>query len=202
METNLQSFTMSPETDKMFTALSAALPEIPTVPLNGKAQFGNHKLIDDILEAVKPVFKKHNLFIMLWPKDTGLMALIGHSSGQYMRGEMQFPDKDTNNRQTNQHARGGDITYFRRYMLESILGIAGDEDTDGHYPQQQPQKKEYQYEQGRKITEAQLKLLNDLINKRADHVAARTKILDMHGITTLAELEASAASELIGKLKQ
>ena len=199
---NLPSFVMSPETDKIFKSLAAALPEIPTVPLNGKAQFGNHKLIDDILEAVKPVFKKHHLFIMLWPKDNGsLMALIGHESGQYMRGEMQFPDKDANSRQTNQHARGGDITYFRRYMLESILGIAGDEDTDGHYPQQQPQKKEYTYEQGRKITEAQLKLLNDLINKQTNHVAMRAKILEMAGVSTLAELEASAASELIGKLK-
>lgn len=202
MENNLQSFTMSQETDKLFASLVAALPEIPTVPLNGKAQFGNHKLIDDILEAVKPVFKKHHLFIMLWPKDTGLMALLGHSSGQYMRGEMQFPDKDQNNRQTNQHARGGDITYFRRYMLESILGIAGDEDTDGHYPQQQPQKKEYHYDQGKKITENQLKLLNDLINKQANHVALRQTILDKAGVSTLANIEAAMASELIGKLKQ
>lgn len=198
METN--SFTMSPTTDKLFSSLVDALPEIPTVPLNGKAQFGTHKLIDDILLAVKPVFKQHDLFITLWPEQDGwLTAVIGHKSGQFMRSSMKFPEKDANNRQTAQHARGGDITYFRRYMLESILGIAGDEDTDGHYPEQ---KREYGNGNGRKITEPQLKLLNDLINKQANHVAIRTKIFDNHGITTLADLEASAASEYIGKLKQ
>jgi len=182
MENSLE---MTQERDQLFAALTKALPQIPTVPKNGKAQYGNHRLLDDILDAVKPIFEEHGLFLTLPPTDDGLTILIGHSSGQFMKAWMKFPDKDTNSRQTNQHSRGGDITYFRRYMLESVLGIAGDEDTDGEHSHQPHQnhapKKEFTASPDKPSSEKQHNYIKSLC-KQKDSPKVR-ELLSDYGIT-------------------
>lgn len=64
------------------------------------------------------------------------------------------------------------------------------------------QKELIERERFGKITENQLKLLNDLINKQANHVALRQTILNKAGVNTLEDIEASMASELIGEIKR
>lgn len=197
----------SPHTDQLDAALAIAQGEMPVVGKNKQGQRSDYADLEAVITTAKPVLAKHGLALSQWPFANvhegqlyhGLFCRLSHSSGQWISCSLIFP-KESRSGMSEQHALGGNITYFKRYCFAAILGMVAENDDDGQ--DGKPIQKNYTYSEGKKITENQLKLLNDLINKRSDHVAARTKILELHGINTLAELEASVASEYIGKLKQ
>lgn len=57
-----------------------------------------------------------------------LSTTLMHSSGQWIRAYNPIFCKDTNNPQ----ALGSSITYSRRYGLQAIVGLVGDDDDDGN----------------------------------------------------------------------
>lgn len=88
--------------------------------------------LPDILNAVRPVLAKHGLSIIQAPKgegtSIGVDTLILHSSGQYILCEPYYLPVAKADAQT----AGGAVTYARRYSLNAVLGISGEEDDDGN----------------------------------------------------------------------
>lgn len=59
-----------------------------------------------------------------------LETILIHSSGQWIGGRMMLPV--TSGRMSELQAMGSAITYARRYMLSSVVGVAIGGDDDGH----------------------------------------------------------------------
>lgn len=88
--------------------------------------------LPDVLNIVRPILAKHGLSIIQTPKGEGTLigveTLILHSSGQYILCEPYFLPLVKSDAQ----AAGGAVTYARRYALNAVLGISGEEDDDAN----------------------------------------------------------------------
>jgi len=100
--------------------------------------------LSDVLNTTRPVLAKHGISIVQNPitdnKSVGVETLILHTSGQYILCEPYYVTPPKNDPQSI----GGAITYVRRYALNAVLGINGEEDDDGNnstatQPQIEPQ---------------------------------------------------------------
>lgn len=124
---------------KEVTKLAAlAIWEISVVKKTGRNPFfkkmgkdAPYATLNDVLAAVKPVLKKHGLF---------LTQSVGKDTyGHFVQTEIYHPDVDQAILQSsvylestdNMQKIGAAITYARRYGLVSLLGIE-DEDDDGN----------------------------------------------------------------------
>lgn len=88
--------------------------------------------LPDVLNEIRPVLAKYGLSLIQSPavseKGIGVETLLLHKSGQHIAFDPYFLTPAKNDPQT----AGGAITYARRYALNAILGIAGEEDDDGN----------------------------------------------------------------------
>jgi hypothetical protein len=100
--------------------------------------------LNEILDTVRPLLQKHRYSIVqmvgyLDGKVSVTTRLI-HESGEFIESTMALPPAEVKG--TNEvQQMGASITYARRYMLTSLLGIAGEEDTDGIPPVKREQTK-------------------------------------------------------------
>ena len=124
-------------------ALPALMAEMENAK-NTKSGYGyNYAPLNEILETVRPILAKHRFSVV---------QMVGHEEGLLPSGQCPFTKvaslestmalppaevKGTNEVQQ----MGASITYARRYMLTSLLGIAGEEDTDGVPPAKREAKK-------------------------------------------------------------
>lgn len=85
-----------------------------------------------IEEAIKKPLSSNGLAILVMPEinmdNIRIKTIIVHESGQEIETELVKALVDANNIQKI----GAEITYLRRYILSSIMGIAGEEDDDGN----------------------------------------------------------------------
>ncbi|MBP98690.1 hypothetical protein CMK18_22285 [Candidatus Poribacteria bacterium] len=123
------------KTDLIFKALSAAQGEFVTLKKDKKGVHNSTFAdLSSFLDMVRPVFSRHNLFLAQPVKYEDNMIVIstfiGHASGQFLQSEeLKMPALQNANKA---HGIAGSVTYARRYSLQSMLGIAAeDEDTDG-----------------------------------------------------------------------
>lgn len=116
-------------------ALSKAQSEFPKVEKNRTADKGKYKYkfadITDVIEAIKPVMEKHGLsftqpYQILATGQQVLETQLLHTSGEKITSQLLMPDPS----KMMPQEVGAVSTYFRRYALTSMLGIAADEDTD------------------------------------------------------------------------
>lgn len=88
--------------------------------------------LPDILNLVRPVLTKHGISVVQSPvgegDKIGIETLLIHASGQYILCEPCYLKPVKSDPQT----AGGAITYARRYALNAVLGISGEEDDDGN----------------------------------------------------------------------
>lgn len=89
--------------------------------------------LPDILNVVRPVLAKYGLTLTQYPVTNedggiGVESMLLHRSGQYIQYDPYFLTPAKNDPQT----AGGAITYARRYALNAVLGISGEEDDDGN----------------------------------------------------------------------
>lgn len=89
--------------------------------------------LPDILNVVRPVLAKYGLTLTQYPVTdedggVGVESMLLHKSGQYIQYDPYFLTPAKNDPQT----AGGAITYARRYALNAVLGISGEEDDDGN----------------------------------------------------------------------
>lgn len=130
-----------PQKDPMallYTALAMAQGEFPeikktkTAKVKGRTKSGkdydfSYKYADlaDILKATAPVRAKYGLGIIQRVEKGFLQTMLTHEGGAWIDSTWEI-----NIRQDNQ-ALGSDLTYYRRYQVAGLLGVASDEDDDG-----------------------------------------------------------------------
>lgn len=82
----------------------------------------------DVTEAALPLLASHQIAWVCWPRQntTGGYELVGellHVNGESRQGALPLHGNDP-------QVIGGAMTYFRRYLLGSMLGIVTDDDPD------------------------------------------------------------------------
>ena len=122
-------------------ALVAALGELSNVAKNATNPHFRNKYasLDAILDAVRPVLKKHGLAISQEPITSdgmvGVTTRIIHTSGEATTSTLLLPVT-----QNTAQGFGSALTYARRYAVASILGIAADDDDDGQEASSPPRR--------------------------------------------------------------
>lgn len=118
-----------------FLAAQSEFPEIPKdatghqkgISKAGKPYDFEYKYasLPAILRHINPVLHKHKLCI-LQPLEGGeIITTILHESGESMESSVECSPHGLNPQEF-----GSKVTYYRRYALVSMLGIAPDEDVD------------------------------------------------------------------------
>lgn len=142
----------------VFAALLKVQEEIKNPENSANNPFAKSKYapLNEILNMVRPLFNKNGLILI---QNTGttsegayVQTIIAHKDGEVL----EFDKLCLNDaRMSNPvQAMGSAITYGRRYQLTSILGIAGEEDTDGNIEHKEPplkgktRPKQYKAKQG------------------------------------------------------
>lgn len=86
--------------------------------------------LDHIIAQINPLLKKYNLGFTQLIEEDGLTTIVfHHPSGESLKSHAVIPESPMKGMNAHQ-SKGSGITYFRRYMLSSILGIISDADTD------------------------------------------------------------------------
>ena len=89
--------------------------------------------LDSILNIVRPVLSKHGLAIsQLLANVNGqpaLKTMLLHEGGEVIQDSCPLPS----NGSLSAQEFGSLVTYFRRYALVAVLGIATEEDDDGNH---------------------------------------------------------------------
>jgi hypothetical protein len=100
-------------------------------PKEGRAYHFRYADLEAIIKATRPALSANGL-ALLQPIDTRpdgsstMTTMLVHSSGEVLTSEVQIPRMGE--RDPKQY--GALITYLRRYMATSILGVAADDDLD------------------------------------------------------------------------
>lgn len=138
--------TQSETVGKLFSALVAAQAEMRNPPKDSinphfKSRFAD---LATVLDTVKPVLARHKLGVIQMPCEVdgigpGLATMLVHESGEFVRATIALrPAK------MDPQGVGSAMTYARRYGLQSVCGVVGDDDDDGEQaskpapPKQQP----------------------------------------------------------------
>lgn len=113
---------------ELLTALSNLKKEVGKLSKTETNPFFKSKYFDvnSLIEQVEPLLEKNGL-LLLQPIENGLVkSVIYHiSTGQKVESEMLLPIFN------DPQKSGSAITYFRRYTLQSLLGLQA-EDDDGN----------------------------------------------------------------------
>lgn len=153
----------SDQINELAAALSAAQKEISNPLKEAKNPFFKSVYADlpAVLNVIRDVLPNHGLSfsqtIEIHSDKVFLATLLMHKSGQWIKSYAPILCKDPNDPQKF----GSSLTYFRRYALQAIVGIVGDDDDDGNKANI-PEKK-------KKLSLAQL----DEIHKRCDDDALK-----------------------------
>lgn len=151
-ENTTQSFFISEEKSKLFTALAKFQGEVPNLIKDAKVTVktknsGTYNFdyvpLDSAIETVQPYLDKHGLAVLQPLIGRGkLLTIITHASGEYMQFELDFSDamvtdewvdnKKVKIPMSSAQDIGGIITYFRRYSFVSALRLAADKDDDAN----------------------------------------------------------------------
>ena len=128
-------------TTTLSSSLVAALGELENVTKNATNPHFRNKYasLDAILDAVRPVLKKHGLAISQEPLSeegkVGVVTRIIHTTGESTASTLMLPVQ-----QNTAQGFGSALTYARRYAVASVLGIAADDDDDGEVASSPPRK--------------------------------------------------------------
>ena len=131
----------SSERDKIAPALVQAQAKIAGAEKRSKnpGLRNEYADLDSVWDTIRPALQTAGLAVIQAPsiemQDGARCAVviteIVHSSGQWVRHSCAIPVPDSNRGSNACQAAGAGISYARRYAINSLLGVAG-EDTDGH----------------------------------------------------------------------
>lgn len=123
----------SPWVGKLFEALSKAQAKIIGAKKDTANPFFKSKYADlaSIWDACRGPLAENGLCVIQTTRQAGdkgvcIVTTLGHSSGEWIRGELYLPSKES-----TAQALGSAITYGRRYSLAAIVGVCPDDD-DGN----------------------------------------------------------------------
>ena len=131
-----------------FTAMAAAQGDMGAVLKDAVNPHFKSKYADlaTVCDAVIPALNKHGIAVIQAPAMNGnrvtLETILAHKGGAYMRTVLEIaPTK------TDPQGVGSAITYARRYALQSVAGVAP-EDDDGNAASQPAKKNASQVKKG------------------------------------------------------
>jgi hypothetical protein len=115
-------------------ALPAMLGEMKNAKNTMKGYGYKYAPLNEILDTARPILTKHKFTIMQFVgSEESLVTVttrLTHESGEFLESTMVLPLARVAGANDVQQM-GASITYARRYMITAVLGIAGEEDTDG-----------------------------------------------------------------------
>ncbi len=88
---------------------------------------------DSIVDAIRKPLSDNGLSYTQWPLGDTLVTILLHTSGEFMKASIALNPKDK-----APQSVGSAITYMRRYVLSSVLGLATEEDDDGNQATGEP----------------------------------------------------------------
>lgn len=122
---------------KLYAAVAAAAGEFPEIPRSKHVRIKTRQgytyefayaPMGEILRRVRPAMAKHGLAVIqplaMAGSEAVVRTILSHQSGGRLVSTVRFRPGD------EIKALGGQITYLRRYALNSILCIEGLEDAD------------------------------------------------------------------------
>lgn len=125
----------SQEVKAIYTAIIKARPEIVPVARTKSARNYRYATLDTVIELLSLVLPKHGLgFVQALSTDEGrpmLTTRIIHESGEWIEDALVLPTTKLAGGANESQELGASITYFKRYALSAMFGIATDDDTDG-----------------------------------------------------------------------
>lgn len=125
----------SPELKNIYTAIIKARPEIAPIARTKSAKNYKYATLDTVIELLSLVLPKHGLgWVQTLSSDNGktvLVTRIIHESGEWIEDALALPQTKLNGGANDSQELGASITYFKRYALSAMFGIATDDDTDG-----------------------------------------------------------------------
>ena len=122
---------------ELYKALASLQAAIGAIPKNVRKEGLKYTYtdLDTIWDAIRKPLKDAGLVVIQLPVSDGdkigLRSILAHVSGESVESVMFAPEVKANNVMTAIQAAGSSLTYMRRYMLSSMLGLTTDEDTDG-----------------------------------------------------------------------
>ncbi len=112
----------------LYKKLFEAKKEIGKISKDSKNPFFKSKYFDvnSLLEHVEPILQKHSL-LLLQPIQDGcvISEIIDIETGEKVASSINLTNIN------DAQKRGSEITYYRRYTLQSLLGLQA-EDDDGN----------------------------------------------------------------------
>ena len=117
--------------DLIAAALAKAQGEVKNPSFNRVNPHFKSKYADlgEVLSAVRPALSKNGISIMQMTDvtETGIVlhTRLTHSSGQWIEGVYPVSPMGTHQQM------GAALTYAKRQALSAIVGVAGEDDTDG-----------------------------------------------------------------------
>ena len=122
---------MSNKETSIYNKLYKVQKEIGAISKNSKNPFYNSKYFDinSLIKQVTPILEKHKLLLLQPIREGKQYSVIIDLDGGSVESSLELP--------TNLDAQkiGSAITYYRRYTLQSLLGLqAEDDDGNGAIP--------------------------------------------------------------------
>ncbi len=129
-----ETLTITGEPSKLFEELAKAQAEFVAVAKTATGQIGKERKFKyadytTLMRCVRPALVKHGIALMQplhtdgESKPISTTILAGH--GATMIASMAFDGDLSNPQEFGRHH-----TYYRRYQLQALLGLAGDDDAD------------------------------------------------------------------------
>lgn len=178
----------SETTTELFKAMIEVAPEISSIPKSKLAKGDNYigykyATLDSLIDMLRCVLPKHGLWFTQVPYREGdkscLTTRIIHVSGEWIEDTIEMTDTELRGNVTDTQKVGASITYYRRYALSSIFGVAADEDIDGNLnniQKREPQRPEQPPKTEQKKRDPLPFLLQDL-TKRMEAGETKDSIL-------------------------
>ena len=118
---------------KLTAAVTKAVAELKNPPKDSVNPFFNCKYADlaTVRDAVLPVLARHDLAVLQLPCEldnaAALTTLLAHTSGEWVETTIKLRPV-----RNDPQGIGSALTYARRYALQSIAGVAAEDDDDGN----------------------------------------------------------------------
>jgi hypothetical protein len=180
----------------LIAALTKAKIEFKPLKKSGFNKFLNYEYstLSDVHAAVDAALAQNGLACIFTFEDEKLTLTLWHESGESLSSSTTLLVERTKGRdgkeQSYCHAWGSVITYTRRYLLESLLGLSAEEDDDAQQSSVLIEKKE-----------SVSRLTDEQVSKLID-VARQSNLLDSNGdIGDKVKIAITAKTGLKSKIK-
>jgi hypothetical protein len=102
-----------------------------------KSKYGD---LNAYLDVIKAPLANSGLALFQMPVTNGLRTILSHESGEYIESEMTIPNLPNDPQKV-----GAALTYMRRYMIASILGLNAEDNDGNEFKKEKTNKSENQH---------------------------------------------------------